>query len=533
MRQLLKNAKVYDGTGSEPYQADILLEEDRIAKIAERIDLPADSVLDLQGKSVSPGFIDAHSHNDWFAIKKDPLPYFRPFILQGITTFVAGNCGVSEIGFEKGNPYTEKLGGGIFGFENVTGQYSTAEELFCAVDRQMPCNLATLAGHCSARAAAGGIENRPLTQAEEKRMLEILEQALQQGAAGISLGLMYQPGLYADVEELKKVAALCVKYNKPLTVHPRAESKVSMAYPQLFGRSHLLRAVDELAEISRGTNLKLQYSHAIFVGRKTLKDKEELLKMFDQLRADGVDVMFDIYNECLGVSVITVILPAWYQGMTEKQRSNPLTRLKLAALVKATSLLLGFGFDDIQIAYIGPGYEKYEGKTVSQIAREEGTSNLKAYLMLCEKSRFVGRVNMGPYSTPEIIRDFEHDDRCLYMTDAWVEDYGVQNPAIYDCYPKFLRDSLRGTGDTMAKTIRKMTGATADRFMLPDRGYLKEGYCADLTVFDEKALEEGIPDQEQPFGIDKVFINGSLVYSDNQLDEQALKTSGRAIPVLG
>ena len=269
------------------------------------------------------------------------------------------------------------------------------------------------------------------------------------------------------------------------------------------------------------------------MGRKTLKDKEELLKMFDQLRADGVDVMFDIYNECLGVSVITVILPAWYQGMTEKQRSNPLTRLKLAALVKATSLLLGFGFDDIQIAYIGPGYEKYEGKTVSQIAREEGTSNLKAYLMLCEKSRFVGRVNMGPYSTPEIIRDFEHDDRCLYMTDAWVEDYGVQNPAIYDCYPKFLRDSLRGTGDTMAKTIRKMTGATADRFMLPDRGYLKEGYCADLTVFDEKALKEGIPDQEQPFGIDKVFINGSLVYSDNQLDEQALKTSGRAIPVLG
>ena len=532
MRQLLKNAKVYDGTGSEPYQADILLEEDRIAKIAERIDLPADSVLDLQGKSVSPGFIDAHSHNDWFAIKKDPLPYFSPFIRQGITTFVAGNCGVSEIGFEKGNPYTEKLGGGIFGFENVTGQYGTAEELFRAVDRHMPCNMATLAGHCSARAAAGGIENRPLTQAEEKRMLEILEQALLQGAAGISLGLMYQPGLYADVEELKKVAALCVKYNKPLTVHPRAESKVSMAYPQLFGRSHLLRAVDELVEISRGTNLKLQYSHAIFVGRKTLKDKEELLKMFDQLRADGVDVMFDIYNECLGVSVITVILPAWYQGMTEKQRSNPLTRLKLAALVKATSLLLGFGFDDIQIAYIGPGFEKYEGKTVSQIAGEEGTSNLKTYLMLCEKSRFIGRVNMGPYSTPEIIRDFEHDDRCLYMTDAWVEDYGVQNPAIYDCYPKFLRDSLRGTGDTMAKTIRKMTGATADRFMLPDRGYLKEGYYADLTVFDEKALKEGIPDQEHPFGIDKVFINGRMVYSDNQLDEQALKTSGHAITVL-
>ena len=533
MRQLLKNAKIYDGTGVEPYQADILLEDDRIAKIAGSIDLQADQVYDLAGKSVSSGFIDAHSHNDWFAIKKDPLPYFSPFLRQGITTFITGNCGISEIGFEKGNPYTDKLGGGIFGFRDTTGQYGTAEAYFRATDRQMPCNMAVLAGHCSARAAAGGVENRPLTPEEEKRMLDLLEQALQQGAAGISLGLMYQPGLYAGTDELKKVAALCVKYGKPLTVHPRAESKVSMAYPQLFGRSHLLRAVDELVEIAKGTNLKLQYSHAIFVGRKTLKDKDELLKIFALLRAEGVDVMFDIYNECLGVSVITVILPAWYQGMTEKQRSGLLTRLKLAILVKASSILLGFGFRDIQIAYIGPGYEKYEGKTVHQIAKEEGISDLKAYLMLCEKSGFVGRVNMGPYSTPEIISDFEHNEYCLYMTDAWVEDHGVQNPAIYDCYPKFLRDSLRGTGDTMPNTIRRMTGAVADRFMLPDRGYLKEGYYADLTVFDEEALKNGIPDQEKPFGIEKVFINGVQVLSENQLDESALKKTGHAIPVFG
>ena len=532
MKQLLKNAKIYDGTGAEPYQADILLEGDRISRIAQKIEEPADRVLDLEGKSVSSGFMDGHSHNDWFAIKKEPLPYFRPFLQQGITTFVAGNCGISEVGFEAGNPYTDKMGGGIFGFEDTTGKYGTVEAFFRATDRQMPCNMAELAGHCSARAAAGGVENRPLTPAEEQRMLEILETALQQGAAGISLGLMYQPGLYADVEELKKVAALCVKYNKPLTVHPRAESKVSMAYPQLLGRSHLLRAVDELDEIAKGTSLKLQYSHAIFVGRRTLKDKEELMKIFDRMRAEGVDVMFDIYNECLGVSVITVILPAWYQGMTPQQRKGLFTRLKLAVLVKASSLLLGFGFRDIQIAYIGPGYEKYEGKTVHEIAKMEGMSDLKAYLMLCEKSGFVGRVNMGPYSTPEIISEFEHDENCLYMTDAWVEARGVQNPAIYDCYPKFLRDSLRGTGDTLPNTIRRMTGAIADRFMIRERGYLKEGYYADLTVFDEDALKNGVPDQEKAFGIEKVFINGRLVMDSGRLDEEALKTSGRAIPVL-
>ncbi|MBQ8074382.1 MAG: amidohydrolase family protein [Oscillospiraceae bacterium] len=531
MRHLLKHAKIYDGTGSDAFLGDILIEEDRIAAVGSLSDVEADAVTDLAGKSVSSGFIDGHSHNDWFAIKTDPLPYFEPFIRQGITSFVSGNCGISTIGFEPGCQYTDSIGGGLFTYQNTTGRYGTPDAFFSATDGNMPCNLAVLVGHCSARAAVGGIENRKLTASEEEQMLAILEKALQQGAAGISLGLMYEPGLYADVEELKKVAALCVKYNKPLTVHPRAESKVSMAYPELFGRSHLLRAVDELVEISKGTNLKLHYSHAIFVGRSSFKDKEELMRIFDQLRSEGVDVMFDIYNELLGVSVITVILPVWYQGMSPEERKKPVNRVKLAALVKATSMLLGFGFQDIQVAYIGPGFEQYEGKTVHQIAQEEGISDLNAYLMLCEKSNFKGRVNMGPYTTPEIIREFENNDRCLYMTDAWVEDHGVQNPAIYDCFPKFLRDSLLGTGDTMPNTVRRMTGAIADRFMIPERGYVKEGYYADLTVFNEDLLRNGMPDREKPFGIEKVFINGKLVLDGDVLDQEKLKTSGSAIRV--
>ena len=532
MTTLLKNAKIYDGTGKEPFTGAVLIEDQRIRETGSSITTPADRVVDLSGKSIAPGFIDGHSHNDWFAIKKEPLPYFEPFIRQGITTFVTGNCGVSEIGFEEGCPYTDRIGGGLFNFSKTTGKYGMPDTFFAAMDGNMPCNMAVLAGHCSARAAAGGNENRKLTEAEEKEMLAILEKALQQGAAGLSLGLMYEPGLYADVEELKKVAELCVKYNRPLTVHPRAESKVSMAYPQLFGRSHLLRAFDELAEITKGTNLKLHYSHAIFVGRSSFKDKEELLRLMDQLRAEGADVMFDIYNECLGVSVITVILPAWYQGMRPEERKKPFNRLKLSALVKASSLLLGFGFKDIVVAYIGKGYERFEGKSVHQIAKEEGMSDLDAYLMLCEVSNFKGRVNMGPYSTPEIISEFEHNEHCLYMTDAWVEDYGVQNPAIYDCYPKFLRDALLGTGDTLPNTIRRMSGAIADRFMLPERGYLKEGYFADLTVFDEGAIRKSIPDQEKSFGIEKVFINGQLVLDADRLNKEILKTSGKAIRIL-
>ena len=166
---------------------------------------------------------------------------------------------------------------------------------------------------------------------------------------------------------------------------------------------------------------------------------------------------------------------------------------------------------------------------MAQIAKEMGKSCLDAYLDLCEMSDFKGRINMGPYSTPEIVSELSKDDRCLYMTDAWVEDHGVQNPAIYACFPKFLKYSLCGTGDTMPNTIRKMTSAVAERFSIRERGMIKRGYYADITVFDENKLRDGNPDQEQSFGIEKVYINGIKVLDGDILDTEAIRHSGRAM----
>ena len=530
--KLFKDALIYDGTGAEAFKGDILVDNDRIVKVSEGIQ-PEEGweIIDLNGLSVSPGFIDAHSHNDWFAVKKESRKYFEPFIRQGITSFVAGNCGLSAVGFEADSQHVDKVGGGLFSYSDTTGVYPTVAEFFEAVDGNSPCNIAVLAGHCSARTSVAGYENRPLTNAEHERMLGILEDALKEGACGLSLGLMYEPGIYAGIDELKDVARLCEKYDRPMTVHPRACSAVSMTYP-LLGRPHLLRALDELVEIASGTRMKLHYSHAIFVGRRTFRCKDELLSILHGLKDKGVDMGFDIYSELLGVSVITVVLPAWYQALSPKQKRHWFNKLKLGILIKASIILLGFGWDDIQIAYIGPGYEKYEGKSVAQIAKEMGKSCLNAYLDLCEISNFKGRVNMGPYSTPEIVSELSKDESCLYMTDAWVEDHGIQNPAIYDCFPKFLKFSLCGTGDTMPNTIRKMTGAVADRFSIKERGLIKPGYFADLTVFDEKKLRDGEPDQEKSFGIEKVYINGIKVLDGDILDAEAIRHSGKAMRVL-
>ena len=527
--KLFKNALIYDGTGIEAFKGDILVENDKIVQVKNGIQAEEGwEVIDLEGLSVSPGFIDAHSHNDWFAIKNNPQKYFEPFIRQGITSFVTGNCGLSAIGFESESQHVDKIGGGLFSYADTTGKYPTVSEFFSAIDRNTPCNIAVLAGHCTARASVAGYENRPLSESERKKMLGIMENALKEGACGLSLGLMYEPGIYAGIDELKDVAKLCEKYDRPMTVHPRACSAVSMTYP-LLGRPHLLRALDELVEIASGSRMKLHYSHAIFVGRRSFRCKDELLDILHRLKDNGVDMGFDIYSELLGVSVITVVLPAWYQALSPTQKRHWFNKLKLSILIRATIILLGFGWDDIQIAYIGPGYERYEGKSVAQIAKEMGKSCLDAYLDLCEMSDFKGRINMGPYSTPEIVSELSKDDSCLYMTDAWVEDYGIQNPAIYACFPKFLKFSLCGTGDTMPNTIRKMTGAVAERFSIKDRGQIKPGFYADLTVFDEEKLRNGQTDQQQSFGIEKVYVNGIKVLDGDILDAEAIKHSGMAM----
>ena len=531
MKTLLKNGTIYDGSGEKPYVGSVLYEDDRILAVGRQVDeTKADVVLDMSGQSIAPGFIDGHSHNDWFAIKKNPQKYFEPFIRQGMTTFVAGNCGISAIGFSDDSVHKDKVGAGLFHFDDTTGKYASFNDWAKAVDRNMPCNMAELTGHCSARASVSGSKAGKLTAEEEKEMLELLERDLQQGAAGISLGMMYDPGLFADVEELKKVAALCVKYDRPLTVHPRAESKVATCYPELFGRSHLLRALDELYEVAKGTNLKLQYSHAIFVGRKTYPDLDEFMKMIEKMRQEGIQVGYDIYDEVMGVSVITVIMPTWYQALSPEDREKPLNKLKFKAFVWAAPKLLGFGFPDIQLAYGGEKLKKYESKYVTEIARELGVSPADAYLYLCKESNFAGRVNQGAYTTPEIIRKQTNDPNCLfYMSDAWIEENGIQNLAVYDVFPKFIHDSLTGKGDSLPNTIRKMSGATADRFQLKDRGYLREGCYADITVFNEEEMKNGVPDQFKPFGIRRVIINGQTVLDGDKLDEEAIKTSGRVI----
>lgn len=529
MRILLKNGRVIDGTGRPSVKGSVVIEGEKIARVIKG-DCPADfegEVVDCAGLAIAPGFIDAHSHNDWFAARQDPIPYFKPFAEQGITTQVVGNCGFSPFGYEPGTPHLELIGGGLFHTGDAKGDFSAYAGWREAAEKKTPLNLAPLQGHGTIRTGLSGYENRPLTKEELARRDFILEQSLEQGAFGASFGLMYEPERYATAEELEGAARIVAKYDGILTVHPRACSAASTSYnPPFGGRPHNLRALDEMIALARRTGVKLQYSHLIFVGESSWKTVEESLELIDRVRAEGCDFAYDLYSMTFGVSVITVILPSWYLPMPPEKRSSLWLRLRLAVETSLTKKLLGFGFEDILIAWIGEGYEDLCGKRISEIAKEWKMSELDTYIKLVELSRAQGRVNMYKYYNEDIITRLIRHKPSIFMTDAWIEEKGAQNASAYGAYPKFLALSREGRGLPLEETVYKMTGAVADRFSLKGRGYLKKGCAADITVFNADTVAHNGDEPVRPRGIEYVYINGRKIVSGGIADESAMEGSG-------
>lgn len=519
MRIHFKNAKVYDGTDKKPRTTDVLVENGRVARVVPFLPVTdAERVVDCAGLSLAPGFIDAHSHNDWFVPRPDRRRFFAPFLEQGITTQVTGNCGFSPFGWEADSPHQALIGSGLFSLEKAEGELSTLNGFCRSGEGKLPVNIHPLLGHMSGRISLAGYQNRMLSQDELKRQDRLLERELDMGAGGVSFGLMYEPDRYAAYDELKRAALLCKKYGRPVTVHARACSAASTSYGLPFGgRPHNLRALDEMLQLTRETGVEMQFSHLIFVGEKSWGTAEEALALIDEINREGFRFYYDSYAMMYGASVITVVLPSWYLTLPREKRSSPLVRARLAVEIGVTKKVLGFSFSDIQIAWAGEKHRDIVGLTVDKIAGRWGMSELDAYLRLVDDTEGTGRVLMHKYLTPDILARLTADVKCLYMTDAWIEDEGLQNPAAFGCFPEFLR--LAREKGTLAHTIRQMTGATAERFRLKDRGVIREGAWADLVLFDETTVAPGADANGRPVGIREVYVGGVLAVENGQAVE--------------
>ena len=504
MKTLFKNGTIIDGTGDKPYVGDVLIDGDTILKVGGTIDEPADKVIDISGLEIIPGIIDAHSHNDFFYDRDDAEKFYKSFIQQGVTTQVTGNCSFSPFGIDPDTPYRDKVGGGLF---DAKAPCSFAEFKERAKGRLF-VNLVPLIGQGSVRAGMTGYDPSPYTPEQIEEELSHVREAMEGGAFGGSLGFMYEPDRYAKMDEIIAFAKEIAKYDGVLTIHPRATTIVSADYPLITKKSHLEMGLDEAVDIMHQSGVKLVYSHLIFVGKRSWKLLDKMLGTLHREKTAGNPIAYDNYAFHYGASVITVVFPLWYAQLTEEEAKKPINRFKLNLTILMYRKVLGIDWDDMVVAYISDDHPEYEGFTIPELAKREGLSELDMYLKLVKLSNRAGSIYLGKYYNDEIVRRLMEDDMSVFMTDAWIEEKGLQNIAAFQTFPQFFALGMK-YGMPVQKLVRKMTGQTADRYQIPDRGYLKEGYKADITVIDRMSMhvDEKKPDHN-PGGICYVYVNG-------------------------
>jgi len=519
---LLKNGLIVDGTGAPGFPGSVLLAGDRIEAVTtEEVDATGE-VIDCTDRVIAPGFIDMHSHMDWLLPVSDRPELKAPFINQGITTFIAGNCGYGVAGFMEDSPHMDLITDRTRDLYEMT--WRTMDEYFEYIKNVgLSHNLANLAGHGTTRASIRGFDASPLSSDEMDLMLGLLGEAMDMGAYGVSLGLQYEPGIFATLDELREVAKIIKSRDKVLTVHMKAYSSLSGTYPlKLFGTPHNLLGIEDMIQVARDTGVKLQMSHLIFVGSRTWKNYEEALGMIDGAIAEGLDVKFDTYAYHCGTSHINVFMPEWFLANVPEAYEDKKILGKLKRQISLMESLLGFGYEDIQITNANcEELEQYNGMFLAEIARKRGMKDFENFIDVARKSNGLARVLNHRYSNPEIVDALMAHPASLFMTDATTVTEGVQNPGCFGCFPKFLMDARDRNIITLEETVYKMTGASVERFGLTTRGLIKEGMAADIVVFDPENIADNntlTETDRAPSGIDAVYLNGVRVAAGGTAD---------------
>ncbi len=520
---LLKRGLIVDGTGAKGFLGDLLIKGSHIEEVSRTpitIDCPT---LDCAGKVVAPGFIDAHSHMDAILALPGNGDLKYPFTAQGCTTFVAGNCGFALSGFRKDSPYKKKLNPGLFPEFDIT--WDTMADYFAQIRKVgMTHNLFTSVGHGTTRSSMRWDDPSPLSDAEMKELLALLEEAMDQGAQGVSFGLQYTPGIFATSDEIKQIAQLVRKKDKLLSVHARAYTAVAPGYDvQPGGVPHNVLAIKEMIDLARETGVRVQFSHLIFVGRLTQKTYPQALEVLDKAIAQGIDIAIDTYPYHCGSTALNVIQPKWFRENLPANYHDPKALRRLELEIASMSAVLGFGYEDVQITSAGhPDLSQYNGMFLPEIARKLGKRPFEAAMEFGEKCGSRGAwVLLHNYSTMEIVEALMKHPACMFMTDA-VPATWLRNPAGYGSFPLFLQYARDRKVLSLEDAVRKMTGLTAQRFRIKDRGVLRKGLAADITVFDWNTIRDNttlVEYDKPPSGIEAVFINGKQAVKAGKVDE--------------
>jgi N-acyl-D-amino-acid deacylase len=509
---LIHGATVVDGTGAPGVRASVTVEGGRIAAILPDGATPdASSVLDAGGLVLAPGFIDMHSHAD-FTLPSYPAAINS--LAQGVTTEVIGNCGYSPAPLASDPALAEEQRAACHGLgPDLDWGWRTFGEYLTRVDDAQPAvNVIPLVGHGMLRLAVVGPGERAASPAELAGMHDAAAAALAEGAWGLSTGLVYPPGAYADTDEIVAVGRALTPLDGLYASHIRNEN------------DDLAEALEEAIEIGRRLGVGVEVSHLKAAGRANHGRAGEALAILDRGRADGVRVHRDAYPYTAGSTLLTQLLPPWVhdggtEAIVERLRSSEV-RARIAADV-ATGLpgwpiyiVATGGWDGIMIAaVVDPGLRSLEGRTVADAAAATGTDPLTLALdtMVADRGGTMMIVSlMGEADVDAIMADpstaIGSDQLGVTGRDARV------HPRAYGTFVRVLGHYVRDRATLDLPTaVHRMTGLPAASLGLTDRGRIVPGAVADLVLFDPATVADASTYAEPTraaVGVEAVFVGG-------------------------
>ena len=478
---LIRNGRIVDGTGNSWFEGDVAIAGGRIAAVGRLEGFTATRVIDAQRRIVAPGFIDVHAHIETSIFT---TPTADNYVHDGVTTVITGNCG---------------------GSADSLGEYFTR---MAAAGTSI--NVAALIGHNTVRRRAMGLGNRAATPEERRRMEALVEQGMKDGAVGLSTGLIYLPGIYSTTDEVAALAVVARTHGGIYASHIRNESDKVVA------------AIDEAIDIGKRARIPVQISHFKVGGNANWGRSKETLAIVEGARRDGWDVTIDQYPYTASSSQLSVLLPdEMLDGGLAAARTRLADPAQRAAAVEAMvkrARQLGrpdFGYAVIARHAADPALN---GKSVSEVNRMRGRpATMEQEAQTIVDLILAGSAQMVFHGMDEAdVRHIMKYPFNMIVADGGIQDgTGMPHPRSYGTNARVLGKYVREEGlVTLEEAVRRMTSLPAQRFQLKDRGMLREGFAADLVVFDPATVADRATydkPHQFPVGIETVVVNGRVV----------------------
>ncbi|MDO4266883.1 MAG: amidohydrolase family protein [Eubacteriales bacterium] len=503
---LIKNGLIVDGTGRPAFVGSVAIDKGRIIQVSKMaLEGHFREVIDADGLLVAPGFIDIHRHGDLAPFRKQKD---GEEIRQGITTMINGNCGFSavpssEMYFELLKDYARPIMGDIPDFLKGMGTHRFFE---AANKRPLHGNIGYLVGNGALRIAVKGFDASPMTRTELDQVCGLLRSSLEEGAFGLSLGLMYVPENFYSFQELAEICQIPGRMGRIVTAHIRGEG------------SGLLNSVSEIIKLARVCGGIFHISHLKAAGRRNWHTEiAAALDMIHKARNEGINVSFDVYPYCAGSTALYTLFPPKLMegGMKEllKHLRDPVVRKRLENELKGEqkdwdNLVASTGWKAVTL--VGGNAPDYVGRTVEDIAVERGCSPESCAMDLMLENQ--GDIPIVFHSMcQEDMERVLYDPDSIVISDALYSEGGVPHPRRYGSFARLI--SQYGNKLGLERAIQKITSAPAQRLGLFERGKIEEGMAADLVILDLQHFADTATYEKPvsyPEGIRIVVVNGKI-----------------------